>query len=232
MRLLLNDRTRYKNTSSVISNLTVIRKTDVKNSIRLGPILCLLLVMLTASCSPIKNLEVWKDEAYTKQPKKILLLVLTRRENIRRQSENVLSNHLAKKGVVAIAGHKVLPNPGETPDREVIKAKVRELGVDSVLVAHSIGQKEITNHQYGGVVLGGVAVYDGEGWYGYGYGYSYNREYDSDLFIISTKLYDVDGKKPVWSYLSQIKVDGSRERAVNMLIPTIVEKMEESQLLQ
>ncbi len=203
----------------------------MKTLSKLGPILCLLLVMLMASCSPIKTLEVWKDEAYTKPPKKILLLVLTKRENIRRQAENVLSNQLAKRGVEAIAGHKVLPNPGETPDREVIEAKVRELGVDSVLVAHSIGQKEITNHQYGGVILGGVAVYDG-GWYGYGYGYTYNREYDSDLFIISTKLYDVDGEKPVWSYLSQIKVDGSREKAVNMLIPTIVEKMEESQLLR
>jgi len=197
----------------------------------IGPFLCFLLVMLTASCAPIKTLEVWKDETYTKTPRKILLLVLTKRENIRRQSENVLSNQLAKKGIEAIAGYKVLPNPGEAPDREVIEAKVRELGVDSVLVAHSIGQQAITNHQYGGVILGGVAVYDG-GWYGYGYGYTYNREYDSDLFIISTKLYDVDGKKPVWSYLTQIKVDGSREKAVNMLIPTIVEEMEKSQLLQ
>ena len=197
----------------------------------LGLLLCLLLVMLTASCAPIKTLEVWKDEAYTKPPEKILLIVLAQRENVRRHAENVLFNQLTKRGVEAIPGYKVLPNPGAAPDREAIEAKVRELGVDSVLVARSIGKTEITNHQYGGIVLGGVAVYDG-GWYGYSYGYSYNREYDSNFFIISTKLYDVEGQKPVWSYLSQIKVDESVEKAVNMLIPTIVEKMEESRILQ
>ena len=159
------------------------------------------------------------------------MIVLAQRENVRRHAENVLFNQLTKRGVEAIPGYKVLPNPGAAPDREAIEAKVRELGVDSVLVARSIGKTEITNHQYGGVVLGGVAVYDG-GWYGYSYGYSYNREYDSNFFIISTKLYDVEGQKPVWSYLSQIKVDESVEKAVNMLIPTIVEKMEESRILQ
>ena len=68
--------------------------------------------------------------------------------------------------------------------------------------------------------------------YGYGYGYSYNREYDSDYFIVSTKLYDVHSEKPAWSYLVQVKVEGSKEKAVNQLIPTIVEQLEASKILQ
>jgi len=183
------------------------------------------------ACAPIKKLEVWKDEAYSQQPQKILLIAMAKRDNIRRQSENVLANQLTKKGVEAIPSYKVLPQSEQKPDRQAVEAIVRDLGFDSVLVARSISQKEITNHQYGGVVLGGVAVYDG-GWYGYGYGYTYNREYDSDYFIVSTKLYDVDSEKPAWSYLAQVKVDGSKEKAVNQLIPTIVEQLEASKLLQ
>jgi hypothetical protein len=80
--------------------------------------------------------------------------------------------------------------------------------------------------------MGGQAVYSDGGWHGYAYGFSYNREYDSDYFIVSTKLYDVDSEKPAWSYLVQVKVEGSKEKAVNQLIPTIVEQLEASKILQ
>jgi hypothetical protein len=193
--------------------------------------LCLLLVTVAAACSPIKKLEVWKEETYSTHPQKMLLIAIAKRDSTRRQAENVLANQLVKRGLEAIPSYKVLPQE-EKLDRQAVEAKVRELGFDSVLVARSISQKEITNHQYGGVILGGTAVYSNGGWYGYGYGYSYNREYDSDYFIISTKLYDVDSEMPAWSYLAQIKVEGSRERAINQLIPTIVEQLEASEIIQ
>ena len=193
--------------------------------------LCLLLVTVAAACSPIKKLEVWKEETYSTHPQKMLLIAIAKRERTRRQAENVLANQLVKRGLEAIPSYKVLPQE-EKLDRQAVEAKVRELGFDSVLVARSISQKEITNHQYGGVVLGGTAVYSNGGWHGYAYGYTYNREYDSDYFIISTKLYDVDSERPAWSYLAQIKVDGSKERAINQLIPTIVEQLEASEIIQ
>ena len=193
--------------------------------------LCLLLITVAAACSPIKKLEVWKEETYSTHPQKMLLIAIAKRDRTRRQAENVLANQLVKRGLEAIPSYKVLPQE-EKLDRQAVEAKVRELGFDSVLVARSISQKEITNHQYGGVILGGTAVYSNGGWYGYGYGYTYNREYDSDYFIISNKLYDVDSERPAWSYLVQIKVDGSRERAINQLIPTIVKQLEASDIIQ
>ena len=202
----------------------------MKSPKRFRLFLCLLLVTVAAACSPIKKLEVWKEETYSTHPQKMLLIAIAKRDRTRRQAENVLANQLVKRGLEAIPSYKVLPQE-EKLDRQAVEAKVRELGFDSVLVARSISQKEITNHQYGGVILGGTAVYSNGGWYGYGYGYSYNREYDSDYFIISTKLYDVDSEMPAWSYLAQIKVDGSRERAINQLIPTIVEQLEASEII-
>ena len=43
--------------------------------------------------------------------------------------------------------------------------------------------------------------------------------FDSDYFIISTKLYDVDSEMPAWSYLAQIKVDGSDLALLVFLFP-------------
>ena len=191
----------------------------------------LLLVMLTASCAPIKNLDVWKDETYAKPLKKVLVIVRAHEKSVREQAENVLANQLSDRGVEVVRSYKVLPDLSAKPDREAVVAKVRELGVDSVLVARSISKKEITNHQYGGVILGGSAVYSDGGWYGYSYGYTYDKQYDTDYFTISTKLYDVDTEKPVWSYIAQIRVSGARQGAVNVFVPAIIEQLEGSQLV-
>jgi hypothetical protein len=191
----------------------------------------LLLVMLTASCSPIKNLDLWKEETYAKPLKKVLVIVRAQEKSVREQAENVLANQLSDRGVEVIRSYKVLPDLSAKPDRETVVAKVRELGVDSVLVGRSISKTEITNHQYGGVVLGGSAVYTGGSWYGYSYGYTYDKQYDTDYFTISTKLYDVDTEKPVWSYIAQIRVSGARQGAVNVFVPAIVEQLEGSQLI-
>ena len=205
---------------------------DVKRHQRYGLSLCLLLLLLTSACAPVKTLEVWKAEDYNLQLDKVLVIVLAQNEKIRNQSENVLSDQLAKRGVDAVPSHKVLPPMSENPDRAVVLAIVKELNIQSVMVARSISKAEITNHQYGGGVLDGVSVYIDGGWYGYSYGYRYDRKYDTDLFTVSTKLYDVSSKKPEWSYLSQVKVEGSREGAVNLFVPFLVKQLEESQLIK
>jgi hypothetical protein len=204
----------------------------MKNAQLFGSFICLLFVTLMAACAPIKTLEIWKEEAYTQPLQSVLVIAITQQDVIRKQFENVLSNHLAKHGVKAIPGHKVLPPYNEKPEREVVLAKVKELGVSHVLVARSISKKEITNHQYGGVMLGGSAVYSGGDWYGYSYGYTYDKQYDTDFFTVSTKLYDVSSQKPVWSYIAQAKVEGSRQAAVNVFVPTVIEQLEVSQLIK
>ena len=191
----------------------------------------LLLVILTASCAPIKNLDVWNEATYTQSPQKVLVIVRAQEKSVREQFENVLANQLSDRGVEVIRSYKVLPDLKTEPDRETVVAIVKELGVDSVLVSRSISKQEITNHQYGGVILRGSAVYTGESWYGYSYGYTYDKQYDTDYFTMSTKLYDVSTEKPVWSYLAQVTVDGSRQGAVNVFVPAIIEQLEGSELV-
>jgi len=41
----------------------------------------------------------------------------------------------------------------------------------------------------------------------------------------------VDTEKPVWSYIAQVKVDGSRQGTVNVFVPAIVEQLEGSELV-
>lgn len=190
----------------------------------------LLQLSFTTACAPVKNLEVWQDDAYSKPLQKTLVIAVSKQGYIRDQIENVLVNQLQTKGVEALPSYKTLPQQAAKLDRDTVVAKVKELGVEHVLVVRPISKDEITNHQYGGVILGGQAVYN-NGWYGYSYGYTYDREYDTDIFTISTKLYDVTSQKPVWSYLAQVKVTDSRQDAVNKFVPLIVQELEKARLL-
>lgn len=206
---------------------------DPHNRLRAGLALVLALLSLvcfSTACAPVKTLDVWKDDAYSQPLQKVLVIAVAKQDYIRNQFENVLVNKLKEKGVDAIPSYQVLPQPGEKLDRDSVVAKVKELGIENVVVARSISKREITNHQYGGVILGGTAVYN-NGWYGYSYGYTYDREYDTDYFTVSTKLYAVSNEKPVWSYLAQVKVGDSRQEAVNTFVPLIVQELVKAKLL-
>jgi len=204
----------------------------MKSSLRFSYFLCLLLIALTAACSPIKTLSVWQEETYTQPLQKVLIIAVAEKEYIRKQFENVLADQLSKRAVEAIPSNKVMSQIGSKPDREAVLAIVKKLGVESVIVARSISKEEVVNqHDSKDMNIGGIAV-NNEGWYGYGFGYKSQREYDSDLFTVSTRLYDVSSEKPVWSYVAQVRIEGSGQGAVTQLVPSIVAQLEDSQLVK
>ena len=57
------------------------------------------------------------------------------------------------------------------------------------------------------------------------------RAYDTEFFNVVASLYDVENDQAVWSYLSRVRVSGSRQAAVNEYIPTVIEELEDSGLL-
>jgi hypothetical protein len=152
---------------------------------------------------------------------------------IRNQFENILANKLTARGIEAIPSYKVLPQSTDQLDRETVVAKVKELGVGHVLVARSIKKSEITNHQQGGMFFAPSAMYS-DGWYTYYTGsmvYA-KKEYDTDYFTVAINLFALGNNKPVWSLLSQVRVEGSRQGAVTEFVPVIVKHLEESHLIK
>lgn len=200
-----------------------------------GCIISLLLLALTVACAPVKTLNVWKDEAYTQRLEKVLIISVTKRDYIRKQVENSLSNQLNSRGIEAIPSYKFLQEKaGKEVSRDEVLKIVRELGVDHVLVARAIQKKSIVNHQPNGAFFAASAVYN-DGWYTYYVGSVVypESEYDTDYYTISTNLFDVQSKKPVWADLSRVKVsNNSGQAAINLLIPILIKHMEDSQLIE
>jgi hypothetical protein len=204
----------------------------MKSSPRYRFLLGLALIAFTASCSSMKTLHVWKDEKFNQRLQKVLIIALAEQGYMRNHFENVLAERLADKGIDAVPSNRVLPNMGEKPDREALVAKVKELGFRNVLVSRSINKKEVSDFQPGGIMF--ASSY--EGWYGF-YSSSYavvvapGREYDADYYSLVTNVYEVSSEKLVWSNLSQVKVEGSKEGAINPFIEFLMKQLADSKLL-
>ena len=194
-------------------------------------VLLVFMLAFIISCSPIKTLEVWKDPSHDKPLDVIMIVAYTQNETIRHQYENVLSNELKKYGVISITSHDVLPAFHEDHEQEDVMQKVNDLGVKNVMVSRVIHEEDIINHQYHGKLVGGEVVYHNNGWYGYSYGYISDHEYETDYFTVSTKVYDAKSDKPFWSYLSQVKVEGSPQKAVNQYVPEVIKELQNNDLL-
>lgn len=199
-----------------------------------GVLIVLTALLFTASCASTKTLNVWKDEGHNQKLGKTLVVAIAELDYMRNHFENVLALRLADSGIDAIPSNKVVPQLGENPGRETIVEKVRELGVENVLVIRAVNKDEYSRLTAGGIYLVPTDYYSG--WYSF-YSDSFTMvavpgsAYDAEFFTLVTNIYDVRSEKLVWSYLSRTKVEISRQGAINPFIETIMKQLESSKLL-
>jgi hypothetical protein len=218
----------YKNMSRLSRRFTPVRKILYRRVI-----ISLLCLLVLVACSPIKTIHVWKDPTYTKKLHNVLVISIIEQDYMRRQAENLLTLKLNELGIAAIPSYEVLPQHGTDISREEVVAKVKQLGVDTVLVGRSILKDSMVNYQPDGARFAVSGMYS-NGWYSMYVGEVVYpvKEYDIDYFTVATTLFDVGRKKPVWSDLSRVKVSGSRQAAINEFIPVLVKRLTASGILE
>lgn len=192
----------------------------------------LMLIAVTTSCASTKTVKIWKDEGYTQRLRKVLVIAVADQDYMRNHFENVLSNSLKSRGIEAVPSNTIFPESLKL-DRKAIEAKVRELGIGSVLVTRSTGKSEEAWTDPGYTFVVPVGYYE---WYGF-YSDSYaivtvpGQAYDAEFFSIATNIYDVSSEKLIWSYLSRVKVEQSKEGAINPFIDTLMKQLDDNKLL-
>ena len=202
--------------------------------LRKGFLAGLMVMLLLTSCASTKTLHVWKDEGQKKKLGKTMVIAIAELDYMRNHFENVLAWRLGDRGIEAVASNQVIPQLGAKPDREAVAAKVREMGFENVMVARAVSKDEYSSLVPGGVYLVPTSYYTD--WNSFYYD-SFTTvvvpgaSYDAEFFTMVTNAYDVRSDKLVWSYLARVKVETSREGAVNPFIETIIKQLESSNLL-
>jgi len=206
----------------------------MRTSMRCSFFVTLMFITMTISCSSIKTVNLWKDDSYNQRLQKVLVISVAELDFMQKHFEDVLSERLASRGVEAVPANKVFSQSGEELDKAAIATKVRELGIKSVLVARAISKEETAQLLHEGGYIVPVSYYSG--WYNFYSGASLlvpaaGSAYDTEFFTIVANIYDVGSEKLVWSSISKVKVEASRQGAINPFIDTLMKQLGKSKLL-
>jgi hypothetical protein len=191
------------------------------------------------SCGPTTQLtSSWSDPAFANRGyKKIVVVGASPVTTIRRMYEDTFVADLKSRGVEGISSYTVVGE--EQPiDKEVASAKLKEAGVDAVIVTRLIDRESVETYYpptYSSVAAPGP--YYG-GWYNYysvGYTYMSSPGYvvEDQIYKIETNLYDVETDKLVWSGLTETTLSSgyAPEGEVKPLVTLLLTEMEKKQLM-
>jgi hypothetical protein len=212
--------------------------------VMLACISLLLAALLASTGCSTKIKREWKDDAF--QPgriRNILVIAAARSDTVRRFGESELVKQLRKRGVSAVESFTVLPDAGidDARFREAIVAKIKEGGIDAILIARSLGSRtDVESSQATVIYTAPYASYNT--WYSYyafapdwGYpsstpssmtGISYERNY----ITMESSLYDAKSEKLVWQLQSETQAGGLPEEEIKPYAELVIRKLLGSRL--
>ena len=167
--------------------------------------------------------------------KKIAVLGIAPTDAARRVYEDSFARQLARYGVEGVPTYTVFT--GDKIDKDAGAAKLREMGVDGVVVTRIVDQQTVQTYYpptYS-MVAPPPAYYGG--WYGYynmGYSYMSSPGYTttSQDVRIETNLYDLQSDKLAWSGLTESFIDvGTGQTIIEPLVSILTEDMSKKKLI-
>ena len=191
------------------------------------PAVCLAL----SGCAATKVTQVWRDESYGPvKLKNVLVVALAEVPTVQREIENRFAKQFRDRGITVTEGFRVISDDQRNaPDaREVVAAKVRELGVDSVLIVQrDAGRIE---NEY----IPGMTIIHGTG-YGYGMGggtaviassqpmapTTQGYAHTDKFFGMQTQLYDAGTGKILWFVRTETRMSGPLQEEIKPYVAEV-----------
>jgi hypothetical protein len=165
-----------------------------------------------AGCASTRIVNQWQNPEYTAHTfKRIMVVGVTKDTSIRRTFEDEFVLQLKTAGTDAVQSYTVLPEDGPAEEGRLVRA-VEEAGADAVITARLVKAEQkiqVTPGYYGPGPY--VGFY---GWYSYAWMGMYDppQVYQYDVYTSETSLYDMPGRKVVWSGTAQTTAPGSNIR--------------------
>jgi hypothetical protein len=208
----------------------------MRRSYRKGVLNTLILLLpavslVVSGCASTQVKQVWQDESYPPgKLKNVLVLAAAGNPTVQREIESQFAKRFRERGIKVTEGFRVLP-VDQLPAhdaRGVVVAKMRELGVDSLLlIQRDSGRNE---KEY----IPGMTIQTGFGYYGGAaviassaptapstQGYSHTREF----FGMRTLLFDTGTEKVVFFMRTETRVDGPLQEQIKPYVSLVSRKL-------
>jgi hypothetical protein len=174
-----------------------------------------------------------------KKGDKVIAMVVSPDEAVRRGAEAALAAELTKRGLDGVSSWTVVPTEVvEKGDKEKAKELVKASGAVGVVAMRVTGKdKEVSGSgpTYAGVPMWGAPYYGGfwGGWYGYGWGAAYSPGYlrTDTLVYVETLVYDLNQNKLVWAGQSQTTNPSKAQSFIQELVDESAKEMKKAGLI-
>jgi len=195
-------------------------------------VLPILMVMLVAACATTQVKSVWKDPTYQVRPAKIFVIGMAKNPGVRRLFEDEFVMQLKAHGTEAVSSYTALPDK-QLNDEQLIAAKVKELGADTILITRLVSKKTVQVYVPGTAYSPPAYYGTWSGYYGYGYSNMYSPGYyaEDEYAVIESNMYDTGNDKLVWSASSETVMGDSNQELIKTYIETMVNTMTHGKLL-
>ena len=210
----------------------------MRRSYRRGALNTLILLfpvvgLAVSGCAATQVKQVWLDEAYPQgKLQNVLVLAAAENSTVQREIESQFAKRFRERGIKVTEGFRVLP-VDQLPAhdaRDVVIAKVRELGVDSVLVIQRDSGRAENEYIPGMTIQSGFGYYGGAGVAVVAssaptapttQGYSHTDKF----FGMRTQLFDAGTEKIVWFMRTETKVDGPLQEQIKRYVSLVSQKL-------
>lgn len=193
----------------------------------------LLTSLFIGGCATTYLTSSWKDPAYTGQPRKVLVIGVSRKPVIKRMFEDEYVRQLKERGIPAVAGYTVMPDAKQN-DHSVIAVKLKEQGADVVLFTRLASKKTVLTNVPGSFSVQPSYYGNWRDYYAYGSQVMYTPGYtaEDEYALIETNLYNAVNDKLIWSANSETEILGTDQDQIKSYIGVMVDEMVHQKLLK
>jgi len=195
-------------------------------------VILILGAILVAGCATTQVISVWKDPSYQAHPAKVMIIGVAKNPIYRRLFEDEFVKQIRARGSDAIASYTVLSDQLQE-DQGAVAAKVKELGVDTLLITRMVSSKTVQYYVPGTAYYPPPYYGTWPDYYGYGYRYMYSPGYvaEDEYAVIETNLYETVSDKLVWAATSEVSISHPDQKLISSYIDIMVNSMAGNGLL-
>ncbi len=194
----------------------------MKRIILFLPILAVITMLGQTAQAQTVLTDVWKDKNYRGPLKKMAVFWIAAVPENRILAENEFVRQLKARGITAMPVYVVIP-PDKLVERDVALTKIRDLGVDAILILRLTDKLTVQSQ----------IPRDGPSRLSSYYQYIYDMPVlgASEPAYVETNLFDVKTERSIWTARSVSKVDAVSPQVVSDFIKTMIDRLEKDGMI-
>ena len=198
------------------------------------------ILVANIGCAATQVKQVWKDDSFRgEQIDNVLVIGILRNNTARRAFESEFVRYFKYRGISAVESFRVIPTDALEGDeaRDAIANKVKELGINAVLMTRIVGSRTKEETIPGMTITTGYGLPYGSygAWGAYaGVAYSFpgpsepttqSYSHEDKFLVLETQLFEVRNEKLIWAIQTETRLSGAPQSEIKPYVGVVADRL-------